>query len=716
MRIGAVSCRLVVALGVLLLADGGRAASGDATSPLSAATSSPDDIFASKGLIKSGSVLVTADEAAVHSAVNKIAGLHSRLDSEERAMGSVTEALGTVVHNILKIDEQLASLDAQSKAAKNSAQSDALIAPHNELLRQLMQKGAAIDQLRTREGKIEDFQAPYADAVTAAKVEADAASNKYAALAADSALKSAVDDYNRTATETLKLGPSAQFVSDVASINKRLYELALDMIPAPIDHGVPIVDVAINGNTQPMIWDSGASVVSLSDETATAMGLHATDADKTVVMTVANGRKVSAKLVVARAIRVGPFIARDVECVIDPPGDPRPPDLLGESFQCLFLARMDQNAQVLHLMPIDKSVDLAPDAKPAVIAAQKTQAGAPVVHIAQLPPVPDGEDVFVARGLTRLGSIYDLSQEADIHSAANGVNKWKSKVVFETLARANVNRSLDTALHEYDNLQARLTSLDAQLKAAKNNPNQYNELVDPYNETLDLAKRKWQLIQDNKAKAAQIDDSRPMYTDALVGAVRSANGISDQYAALAADPPLQRALATANASSEAPLKLGPTGQFTMDLAFLRKAATAVAADGIAVQLENGVPLVPVIIHGKTLPMLWDSGASEILLSTGTAAQFGVHATDSDQIVKTELADGRVYDCKMVTIAEVRVGPFIARDIRCIIWPPGTGNKDSLLGGDFQRHFLSRLDEQAGVLHLTPNDDSAVAAADARPPS
>jgi hypothetical protein len=48
----------------------------------------------------------------------------------------------------------------------------------------------------------------------------------------------------------------------------------------------------------------------------------------------------------------------------------------------------------------------------------------------------------------------------------------------------------------------------------------------------------------------------------------------------------------------------------------------------------------------------------------------------------------------------------AKNVECIIDPKGKQRSPDLLGGAFQRHFLCRVDERAGVIHLTPGDSSA----------
>ena len=214
-------------------------------------------------------------------------------------------------------------IDKQMKAAKEPQDAAALLGERNEIGRQIDAKLVQYEALKKREGRIDDVQPAFVDAVAAAIKSADIVSSRYARLAIDRVLERAIQDDNKGAPEPLKLGPSETFAADLAFLHQCDDAIALDTIAVQIEHGVPTVDVKINGKTAAMIWDSGASSVSLSAETAAAMGIHTTASDKTLVFTVASGKQVESKLVVVPEIRVGPFIATNVECAVAPPGDTR---------------------------------------------------------------------------------------------------------------------------------------------------------------------------------------------------------------------------------------------------------------------------------------------------------------------------------------------------------------------------------------------------------
>jgi clan AA aspartic protease (TIGR02281 family) len=317
--------------------------------------SGPEDIFKAKGLSKVGFLLITAREAEIHAAANSVRALKYKVATEISARAGLSKAVDAAAAVVEKLDAELARIDQQmQKAKKNVAEHNRLVEPYNTTLREYKQRKAALDELRRKMAKIEDSQERLTELTTSSVRQADAALAAYAAMEKDPVLKSAIDNYNKHAPQQIKLGPSGAFSGDAGFLKKFAAEMIADGVPARMDGGVPVVAVTINGTTRDMIWDSGASYLSLSSETAAEFGLHATASDRTVMTTIADGRQVAHQLIVVPAVRVGPFIAENVECLISPPGPNRKPDLLGGSFQRHFICRLDQQAGVIHLTPISQ--------------------------------------------------------------------------------------------------------------------------------------------------------------------------------------------------------------------------------------------------------------------------------------------------------------------------------------------------------------------------
>jgi aspartyl protease family protein len=88
--------------------------------------------------------------------------------------------------------------------------------------------------------------------------------------------------------------------------------------------------VEINGQNVRMLVDTGATMVVISYDTASQLGLRPVDADYTARVRTANGVAAVAP-VVLRAVEVGPIYVGDVQALIAAPSA-GPINLLGESF------------------------------------------------------------------------------------------------------------------------------------------------------------------------------------------------------------------------------------------------------------------------------------------------------------------------------------------------------------------------------------------------
>lgn len=86
----------------------------------------------------------------------------------------------------------------------------------------------------------------------------------------------------------------------------------------------------VNGHTVDVMVDTGATVVSISDDTARRLGIRPPHSAFTARIATANG-EVRAAPVKLSEVRLGSLLVRDVDAVVVP-GKALPVDLLGMSF------------------------------------------------------------------------------------------------------------------------------------------------------------------------------------------------------------------------------------------------------------------------------------------------------------------------------------------------------------------------------------------------
>ena len=97
-----------------------------------------------------------------------------------------------------------------------------------------------------------------------------------------------------------------------------------------LDGRSKFVNVEVNGQVVEMVFDTGASLITLPDSVARKLGISSSDRD--IELTIADGSQISAKLAKLPLVRVGKFEMEEVDCaILGPEADSATP-LLGMSF------------------------------------------------------------------------------------------------------------------------------------------------------------------------------------------------------------------------------------------------------------------------------------------------------------------------------------------------------------------------------------------------
>ena len=316
-----------------------------------AAMPSADELFRARGLIKVGFRLLLPAEAEVHAAAKSVHAAKGKLAAEAAAGRDLDAKLKRARQNQQRLDTQMADVGNRLAAHPND---NHLIGQTNALLAQIRSQVAAIDDLTARQSRVASSQSAYITAALDAAATADADAHAYDPLPHDAELAAAMARYNLTAVPKVKLGPSPGFAEDLAFIAQCKKDVTSGSVPITFDDGVPHVEVLLDGRVKrTMIWDSGASIVSLTARTAHELGRDPGPDAPVVKATLADGRQVSEHLITVDAIRVGPFTATHVQCTVLPPEIKEADELLGGSFQRHFQCKLDSTRGALHLTPLD---------------------------------------------------------------------------------------------------------------------------------------------------------------------------------------------------------------------------------------------------------------------------------------------------------------------------------------------------------------------------
>ena len=133
---------------------------------------------------------------------------------------------------------------------------------------------------------------------------------------------------------------------------------------------------------------------------------------------------------------------------------------------------------------------------------------------------------------------------------------------------------------------------------------------------------------------------------------------------------------------------------------LEKIEQAVFSETIPLDVQrNGSLFVDVVIGKKSMPMVVDSGATLISLTTSTAEELGITVPSDAPELKLIMADGREIPAKAVVIARVRVGEFEAENVRAAVLHPSANGAEPLLGMSFLGNFKFEINANDKTLKM-----------------
>ena len=313
---------------------------------------------------------------------------------------------------------------------------------------------------------------------------------------------------------------------------------------------------------------------------------------------------------------------------------------------------------------------------------------------AQSPP----EDVLKSHGLSvrRGGTTYVLAAESEIQLKLNEAQRILKQLNFAFRQR----HEFEQAAHEQRRLVPGLLEerivLNRQLQAVnRQNVELHNQLVARFNEVNDQIGLLQVRTGDPRVKQEidnQVAQQRGHYIQAILDLRELVDATIRRYSELSKDDTIKTALSALNLKSKSPFKLGPSRGFDESVKQLVNREKFVLSKAVEMRRKGGVFEVDVTLNGKlTTPMIFDTGASFIALSAEFAAKIGLNPQPSDPTVQLHDATGGVTAAKMMTISTVRVGPFTANNVECVVLPPDKRDVPLLLGQSFINQFTHKVD-------------------------
>lgn len=354
------------------------------------ADDAPNDLLRAKGLTRVGINYFLDDDVQLAETIKSLRAAQAVYDDAKRKRAAAEQAFDNYWRVVTDMVRENERLNAQLKdTPKSSADYDALLDRSKTVRRNLRDAVPILDRLQHDLAAIHDPTDDYVETVQRTAALMASLESKYAKLADDEKVTSALAALSQPGKAKYRLGPSERFRQEYPAVKKLLESVATVTIKLDFVGGVPSTEVTLNDTLKvPVIVDSGAALVSLSAETAQRLGLRPGPDDPVLTMKTADGKTHETHLMTLKSVKLGPFTARDVPCSVLPPDIKGADNLLGGSFLSRFVYRMDLAARELRLTRVAKpGAATAPTSRPAgpVFATSQPATPGPVAIV---PPAP----------------------------------------------------------------------------------------------------------------------------------------------------------------------------------------------------------------------------------------------------------------------------------------------------------------------------------------
>lgn len=328
----------------------------------------PDQALKQKGLRRSGQIYVLPAENDVVKRLATVRGLGRELAlaiGQQKAAEAQTE---TNQQLIVAYTQQRRVLREQLPQANSVDEHNRIVNMLNELgdrITLLTEGGANAKAVKELSDRAARRREDYVQALLDLRQFIDQTSKQYADLEKDEQVRSALSALNAKSKSPLKLGPTRAYTTNLKAFERLESALLTETIELRKDNGVFWVDAVLNGKlSKPMIFDTGASFVSLPADVAGQLGVKPSGDQPIVRLQTADGTIVEGRLTTLASVRVGKFTVENVECAVLPPSVKDAPPLLGGSFLKNFASKFSPGTGQLTLSKVTMPGGDRPTSRP----------------------------------------------------------------------------------------------------------------------------------------------------------------------------------------------------------------------------------------------------------------------------------------------------------------------------------------------------------------
>jgi aspartyl protease family protein len=309
--------------------------------------------------------LVLADESKFSKMLRDVTDLRKNLKTAEAGLVQQEQHASDLKRQItsltaldVNLNLQLANLRPGDATTNNK-----LVAAINanrsqvDLLRNSLQQQD--EAIKTARGAANEAREAFIQAILNMRTTADSLSQQYAKLAESDEAKLVLRQWNLASGKSLELAESRNLRQMLKRLKSLEETILSEEIPLRrVDGGSLIVSVVIDGkHTREMVLDSGANLVTLPQEVADQCGIKIGADDPRIVLSLADGSRITGRLVTIGSVRVGKFTAENVQCAVLGTEAVNAPSLLGMSFLENFKFQVDAAKGTLTMVQIREESD-----------------------------------------------------------------------------------------------------------------------------------------------------------------------------------------------------------------------------------------------------------------------------------------------------------------------------------------------------------------------
>jgi predicted aspartyl protease len=285
------------------------------------------------------------------------------------------------------------------------------------------------------------------------------------------------------------------------------------------------------------------------------------------------------------------------------------------------------------------------------------------------------------------GAVWSLGADSDVKSLAHYTETFQHDLAL-ALGRLNAREhALAAARRELASLHqrqerpgAQVNDLNAQIKKA--------EAIEA------------EIVKGLDELAAEVAAKRGVYVQSVKTFRKAFDEAQKKRQAISGDAEIQTAIANLKKLANKKTAIRPVADPLRR--YLEEVEKTIQTVEVPLEIDKSVLWVVAGLNGQAgKPLVVDPGVATVRLSTPLAAQVGAGPAAGDLAIKLPSGnDGeKPITARRTTLKTVAVGPLLAHDVECVVWP---GNDDAppVLGASFLNQFVYRIDADAGKLVLT----------------